>query len=174
MAGPPTKGLELARALVAFQVNNVAAGGLAGGLSLVTPPHLARQTEEPLYPANPYIMCPRLRLQMVQVDEQPGPPAAGMVSGATYRGSWFYYRRQVPGEAHQDIIWQDLEYFRNPYLRETFTPSLIAVPGLVIYSCIPSPATANTVMRHSTNDPNLNVSVGQFDIVITGEITNCS
>lgn len=167
MAGPESQTVALGDAMIAFQTLYVAE------LSLVSPPHWARTMEEPQYPANPYTMCPRLRLQLVEISETPGPPAGGMVHGARYAGSWFYYRRQIPGQPHQRLLHIDVKKIRDPYLRGQFQPANLQVEGLNIHSITLNPTTILTELRHKWDDPALRVSVAQISFVVEGEITNC-
>lgn len=124
------------------------------------------------YPCNPYLQTPAAYLRLYTETLTLDYLAAGQAFSVEYAASIWYYRRQVPGEKHQQILSQDLEKVRNPLLIDAFKPSL-AVPNFRLISAIPGQTVFHNHLSHEFDDHFLRVSVGEVPITIKGVMTLC-
>lgn len=126
------------------------------------------------YPTNPYLQCPRLMLRYEGSSLSPGPPQGGQAHDVTYAYSLFYYRRQTPGQEHQQLVCIDVESIVSCFTLEAFHPSLVeSLPGWQSYSLVPVQVSYHDEMKHDFDDQKLRVSIAEISVKATGRITNC-
>ena len=124
------------------------------------------------YPCNPYTQCPRLLLRYEEMSFIP-MVGGGVQHQVEYQCSFFYYRRQIPGQSHQEILMNDLETIINCF---TATPGLQvptisgAIPGFNLWKCFPGKETIHPDLKHEFDDPCLRISVAQINFLVQGKI----
>ena len=123
---------------------------------------------DPTYPANPYTMCPRLRLRLRSEQISPGK-YSGSANVALNCTLW-YYRRQVVGEAHQVMLLQDLETIITPLFGVWRPAPMTNTVSGGLYTVRSANSTIHDEMRHEFDDPNLRVSVASIALTIEGSV----
>lgn len=172
MPGPDPKVKAVSLGVVAYMNSRqqiidlqLAQGGLCR-LSKGRPENLSAS-----YPCNPYIQCPRLWWVTETANFQGRACSGGNVFDTIITGSLFYWRRQVLGENHHEILINDLDSIATPFTRDKLMPAPISapsIPGFFLEKCLPGVNTYHSDLHHRFNDPDLVVSVGQINFEIHG------
>ena len=168
--GPQAKGYALGNAILAF----FAPGGF-GDLSSLNLKVLnwARKSDDLVrsYPANPYLLCPRLRIRLLTQDLQMGPPRGGQAHDAQYKISLVYQRRHNILEDHQQLMIQDTETIFNSFTQFLVrVPNIEAVQGWENFKSYPLQIAYHDDLEHEFGDPNMSVSVSEIVYTIEGRL----
>jgi hypothetical protein len=120
---------------------------------------------DPVYPADPVTQCPRI-VARLQTEDNLAMPGKGV--DFDFALSLFYYRIQVPGQNHQELLIDAVEKIKDPLLGE-FTPPPVAMVGCDYLA--PIQTIYHAELRHPRiDDPARRVSVAE--IVMVGKSHN--
>lgn len=126
------------------------------------------------YPCNPYKQCPRLLLVQDTCVIEPVGASGGLRDSFKLNFAVFYYRRQIVGQQHQQLIAADMDSLVSPFTEDKlFPPTLAApsIPGYQLTRCFPGIITFHSDLGHDFKDPNLIVSVAQINFATEGYIS---
>lgn len=133
-------------------------------LSLVTHAIDRGMMAHPQYPANPVTDCPKLVLRIYKGDIV-GRPNLGI--DWDYAMSYWLYRRQTPGQNHQQLLLADLQTLENLFLGN-FGPMAIRNAGADFIA--PVQSVVHDELNHPLGEPRLRVSVGELVLGVKAHI----
>lgn len=136
------------------------------GLSLVSCAVDKQATQHPRYPANPVTQLPAIFVRAYKSDVE-----ALTNQGArwTQSVSIWYYRKQTPGQAHQDLLMSDLKTIHELIL-SNYNPTALSAVGAEFVQAVE--VVVHDELEHPFGEPKLRVSVGEIVLQITARSHN--
>lgn len=110
----------------------------------------------PRYPANPVVDCPMLVVRSYTGD------LAAQAGGTTrfdYRASLWLYKKQTPGQSHQELLEADLKTLIDFFLGN-FNPTAMKAAGCEFV--VPLQKVVHDELHHPLGEAKLRVSVGEL------------
>ena len=126
--------------------------------------------EDLVYPANPRVDLPRIRLRVENCTISAAATQAGTVSDFQFQGSFWLQQRQTPGQNHQRLLMQGLKRISAPFLGRFQPAQILNIPHLQAWTTVPATTNVYDDLRHEWDDPTLRVSVGQVQVLLTGRV----
>lgn len=126
-----------------------------------------------VYPANPYIQCPRIFVLGEDEYLKPQACSGGKRFDVTYTLSVFVQIQQPMGPGNHKECVRVTDEVINAFADANLFPIDLqapSIPGFQLVACMPAQVTYHQDLRHKFEDPRLNVSVSQINFKIEGKV----
>lgn len=138
-------------------------------LSLVSFDWADQMRDDPVYPCNPRVDCPRAFLKLIQSSPRQGETIGCANALFTLQLNLWVQLRQTPGQDHQELLIAAIEKVETAFLQQEF--DLTEVVGVnSIYRLVTD--TVDTIpfteLEHPLGDPQLRVSTSGTQIILAG------
>jgi hypothetical protein len=128
---------------------------------------------DPLYPANPRVDCPRIRLRLTSLSADPVVGRAGSVADSEFLASFWIYLLQIPGVDHQRHLSTAVSLVSKPFIGNFQPVAMASIPNLVDYGTVPVVSIYHPEINHPLGDPALRVSVAEVQFKLTLRVRIC-